>query len=1351
MKNILTTLIISALALNLNAQENLEGFLYEPASSPDGTEWQSPERLSLNKLQPRAHIFPFANAGAARSVLPEGSTYFQSLDGIWKFHWSANPDQRPKGFADSSYDVKGWDDIEVPGCWNVQGLGRHGEMKYGVPIYVNQPVIFYHEVKKDDWREGVMREPKYQRWTTYKYRNEVGSYRRNFTIPADWRGRQVVLNFDGVDSFFYLWVNGRYVGFSKNSRNTARFDITNYLKEDGENSLAVEVYRNSDGSFLEAQDMFRLPGIFRSTYLTAFPQVQIADLAVRTTQLGKEEAVVQVDGKVNNLSQKVLKGLTMSYSIYPVRLYSDETSEAAGQLSDVVEAIKGGESAAWQTSFNIEKPLPWSAEKPNRYVLVAELKDKKGRLLDCTSTYFGIRTVEIRETKAAEDEFGLAGRYFYVNGKPVKLKGVNRHETNPSTGHAITRGQMLEEVKLMKRGNINHVRLSHYSNDPYFYYLADKYGLYLEDEANIESHEYYYGEASLSHPQEWRAAHVARNMEAVKAHVNHPSIVIWSLGNEAGPGDNFKAAYEAIKAFDQSRPVQYERNNDIVDMGSNQYPSVDWVRFAVKGTGKGIKYPYHISEYAHSMGNSLGNLIDYWEAIESTNFFCGAAIWDWVDQAIDTYKADDGTKYFGYGGDHGDWPNDGMFCMNGIMLPDLSPKPQYYEVKKVYQNVGVTLDEVREVHGKKVADFTVFNKNYFEPISSREYDVVAYLVVDGEKQAELPISLSEDIRPRKQMRCYCPVDMSRGGEYFLNVEFRLKHDMPWAEKGYVQMAEQLFLLDTSSQNWNVSFPRGTQQVKNEGGKVVVKGKDHVITFDNQSGSLCGMQQGGKVFFEDSPLQLSAFRAPVDNDNWARDQWFQQGLYALQHKAVGAPVVSKSPEGVVLVSYTVVSQAAGRGGAKHRPGKAGQPYESVAEATGQGETVSFTSKVVYRVYPDGKVVLASSIITSDPDLPLPRLGYEMKLPSQFDRYTYYGRGPLNNYNDRKSGFFVGIYESTVQEQFVSFPKPQSMGNREDVRWCALRDGQGDGLLFVSELGTMSTSALPWSALQLTKAQHPHELPASDGTYLHLDCKVNGMGGNSCGQGGPLKKDRVLGALHQMKLLIAPVGEGDELSGTSAVRRSHLCPVAILRDKAGKVTIVGDTYDSGETPSVLYRIAGGKPQKYTEPFDFKQGGTVVAWYEKSAAIKTSAAFEKIEKVPVEVVYVSSEEGPGGEYGKNLVDGDPSTIWHTMYSITVPKYPHWVDFDCGEEKLIKGFTYLPRQDGSPNGNIKAYKVQLSSDGKTWAEPVSEGSFDGSAKEKKVLFDKPQRARYLRFTAQSSQNGADFASGAEFNVLAE
>ena len=1348
MKNLLTTLFLSALALSVNAEEALEGFLYGQVPSPDGTEWQSPEKLSLNKLQPRAHIFPFADADAALKVLPEGSKYFQSLDGIWKFHWCAQPDQRPQGFADASYDVSAWDDIKVPGCWNVQGLGKHGEMKYGVPIYVNQPVIFYHEVKKDDWREGVMREPKDQRWTTYNYRNEVGSYRRSFTIPSDWKGRQVILNFDGVDSFFYLWVNGKYVGFSKNSRNTARFDISGFLKE-GENSVSVEVYRSSDGSFLEAQDIFRLPGIIRSVYLTSFPKLQIRDLTVRTEALESGRALIRIDRKISNLTAKEQRGLKITYTIYPVELYSDETGEPVRQITAKVARMWGGENALAQTTTDIAEPLLWSAEAPYRYVLVAELKNRRGRIVDCTSTYFGIRTVEIRDTEAGDDEFGKAGRYFYVNGQPVKLKGVNRHETNPTTGHAISREQMQEEVMLMKRGNINHVRLSHYSNDPYFYYLADKYGLYLEDEANVESHEYYYGEASLSHPEEWRAAHVARNMEAVHAHMNHPSIVIWSLGNEAGPGQNFVAAYNAIKAFDQSRPVQYERNNDIVDIGSNQYPSVDWVRYAVQGTGKGIKYPYHISEYAHSMGNSLGNLVDYWEAIESTNFFMGGAIWDWVDQAIDTYT-EEGVKYFGYGGDHGDWPNDGMFCMNGIMLPDLTPKPQYFEVKKVYQNVAVKLDSISGEGKDVVAHFTIFNKNYFEPIYQDTYDIVALIVHEGHithEGGEL-VALQEDILPRMDLQCSFPVNMFYEGEYFLNIEFRLKKDMPWAKKGYVQMAEQLFLGNTWVPLY--SMKKGPLNVTEKGGKTIVTGKDFNFTFDNATGSLCGIQFEGKTILEDSPLLLSAFRAPVDNDNWARNQWFQQGLYDLQHKVVGKPVITNVNGQTVLIAYTVVSQAKGKGGVKYRAGKAGQPYESVSDATGDGETVSFTTTQFYNIYPDGVVLLTSSIITSDPDLPLPRLGYEVKLPSRFDQYTYYGRGPLNNYNDRKTGSFVGLYHSTVQEQFVNFPKPQSMGNREDVRWCALQDAEGNGLMFASELGTISTSALPWSALQMTLAQHPHELPASDGTYLHLDCAVNGMGGNSCGQGGPLKQDRVLGELHQMKLSICPFFDKEEPSGFGK-RRDFLCPVAILRDKAGKVTIVGDTRSDGEAVPVSYRVGKGKVQKYFEPFDFREGGTITAWYDGGEEVPTSASFERIEKVPVEVVYVSSEEGPGGDYAKNLVDGDPSTIWHTMYSITVPKYPHWVDFDCGEEKLIKGFSYLPRQDGSPNGNIKAYKVQLSMDGKTWTDPVAEGDFENSSKEKKVMLATPQKARYLRFTALSSQNGADFASGAEFNVLAE
>ena len=372
MKNLLTTLFLSALALSASAEAVLDGFLYGQVESPDGTEWQSPDKLALNKLQPRAHIFPFSDAGAARRVLPEGSKYYLSLDGTWKFHWSANPDQRPKGFANPLFSVSSWDDIEVPGCWNVQGLGKHGEMKYGVPIYVNQPVIFYHEVKAGDWRGGVMREPKDKQWTTYAYRNEVGSYRRNFTVPVDWLDRQVVINFDGVDSFFYLWVNGHYVGFSKNSRNTASFDITPFLHV-GANCLAVEVYRSSDGSFLEAQDMFRLPGIFRSTYLTSFPKVQVNDLSVRTVELGGGSgAIIRIDRKLKNMTQKVLKGLTMTYSVYPVGLYSDATGDSVRSVTAHVVPIAKEANALAQTFVNIREPLappPSSASAPSRYVI----------------------------------------------------------------------------------------------------------------------------------------------------------------------------------------------------------------------------------------------------------------------------------------------------------------------------------------------------------------------------------------------------------------------------------------------------------------------------------------------------------------------------------------------------------------------------------------------------------------------------------------------------------------------------------------------------------------------------------------------------------------------------------------------------------------------------------------------------------------------------------------------------------------------------------------------------------------------------------------------------------------------
>ena len=705
-KTLLTGLLCCTLTVQSFADQPLEGFTYATLNAPTGAEWESPENLALNKEQPHAYFFPFQDLESARKVLPENSKFWQSLNGDWKFHWAPDPDSRPADFYQTNYDVTSWDVIPVPSSWNIYGIQKDGSLKYGTPIYVNQPVIFQHSVKVDDWRGGVMRTP-HANWTTYKHRNEVGSFRRDFEIPQDWDGREVFISFDGVDSFFYLWINGKYVGFSKNSRNTANFNITPYLQK-GKNIVAAEVYRSSDGSFLEAQDMFRLPGIFRTVALYSVPKVHFRDLvAIPDLDATYTDGSLTINADIRNLDKKAAKNYKVYYSLYANKLYSDENTLVDGVSSPVIEKIVPNEIGKVQTVFQVKAPNKWSAEFPYRYTLVAELKDKKKRTIETVSTIVGFRKVEIKDTPASEDEFGLAGRYYYVNGKTVKLKGVNRHESNPAVGHAITREMMEKEIMLMKRANINHVRNSHYPDDPYWYFLCNKYGIYLEDEANIESHEYYYGAASLSHPVEWQNAHVARVMEMVHANVNNPSIVIWSLGNEAGPGKNFVAAYDALKKFDTSRPVQYERNNDIVDMGSNQYPSIGWVRGAVQGKYD-IKYPFHISEYAHSMGNACGNLIDYWEAMESTNFFCGGAIWDWVDQSMYNYDPKTGTRYLAYGGDFGDTPNDGQFVMNGIVFGDLEPKPQYYEVRKVYQNIGVKAVDVEK------GVFEIFNKYYFK-------------------------------------------------------------------------------------------------------------------------------------------------------------------------------------------------------------------------------------------------------------------------------------------------------------------------------------------------------------------------------------------------------------------------------------------------------------------------------------------------------------------------------------------------------------------------------------------------------------------------------------------------------------
>ncbi len=1287
------------------AGDVLGGYFYQQQEAPTGWEWQSPDSVAVNKLQPHAWFFSFRNIEEARKVLPENSSYWKSLDGMWKFHWAPNPDERPKDFFRTDYDVSKWDDIKVPMNWNMAGLQRDGKNKYGDPLYSNQRVIFQHSWQPmNDWKGGVMRTPP-KDWMTYRNRNEVGSYRRTFTVPSDWKGQEIYLNFDGVDSFFYLYINGKYVGFSKNSRNLAEFNITPYLNKEGEeNTVAVEVYRHSDGSFLESQDMFRLPGIFRTVALTAKPQVQVRDFkAIPDLDETYSNAKLHITAQLQNLSKKAIKGYTIQYSLYANRLYSDENTLLSGVTATASLTGKlnaKGEIELEATLDAANKVNLWSAEAPHRYTLVGELKDGKGRAVQTFSTFVGFRKVEIKETPAEKDEFGLAGRYYYLNGQPIKLKGVNRHENNVKAGHTVSREQMEHEVFLMKRGNINHVRNCHYPDAPYWYYLCDKYGIYLEDEANIESHQYYYGKQSLSHVPEFRNAHIARNMEMVHATVNHPSVVIWSLGNEAGPGKTFVDCYNAIKAYDTSRPVQYERNNDIVDMGSNQYPSIAWVQGAVQGKYK-LKYPFHISEYAHSMGNACGNLIDYWDAIESTNFFMGGAIWDWVDQALDKQDPATGKTYWAYGGDFGkdNKPNDGMFCMNGIMRPDLTPKAQYFEVKKVYQNVGVKAIDMKQ------GQIEIFNKNYFEPL--KNYQIVWSLYKDGVcVKKNQPLQGAKNIvGPREKGIYTLPYDyasLDANSEYFVTVQFLLGKDMPWAKKGYVQMEEQLRVKGTDVAAPSIAAVAKTgkamkYQLDKAAKRANITGENFQVAFDLNTGAIYSLKYGNQIIIKDgNGPKLDAYRAPTDNDAGIgyHNAWFKNGLYDLQHVVKSWTCTPNKKDGTYKLDFTVESQ--GKEGCDVNYGNRDRDPESCYNFEKNKRALTdadlkFTSRQIYTIYKDGSIEMQSAIGANRSKVILPRIGYSMVLPSELNQYDYYGRGPVNNYNDRKTSQFIGWYHSPVAEQGIMLPKPQAQGNREEVRWCAVTNSQQQGVVFISD-STMSASALPWSQQELTLAAHPYQLPKSSGTHLHLDAKVTGLGGASCGQGGPLTPDQVRSTPTTFGFIIRP-----------AVK--------------------------SELPNLVKVSATGRKMVKDIMQQMKQNQ---------------------QNTGLQIAFASSQEPDEGD-ASYLVDGDPSTIWHTMYSITLAKYPHWVDFDAGKQKVIKGFSYLARQDGSLNGCIKDYEIYVSNDNKNWGEPVVKGSFEKTAKLQKVMFGKPVKARYVRLRALNEQSGQDYASGAEFTLVTE
>ncbi|MFZ2055390.1 MAG: glycoside hydrolase family 2 TIM barrel-domain containing protein [Candidatus Aminicenantales bacterium] len=1018
-------------------------------------DWENPLVVSRNTEPPHATLVPYSTMEKAIAGDRFASEFMLLLNGRWKFHWVSKPADRPRDFFKPEYDVSAWKKITVPGNWQLQG--------YDVPIYMNSDYPFPADPP------GIPHD-----------RNPVGSYRTEFIVPADWRGRQVFLHFDGVDSAFYVWVNGIPVGYSQDSRTPAEFNITRHLRP-GRNVLAAEVYRYSDGSYLECQDFWRLSGIFRNVYLFATPPIHIRDFELKGDLDGHcRDAVFRVKAWVRNLGDKA----AIDHSI-EVNLFGPDGHPVGGEalVKGTGPYIAPGAESLFLLKAGLADPHKWSAEQPSLYTVILTLRNERGEVVEIESAKFGFRKVEIK------------GGQLLLNGRPILIKGVNRHEHDPVTGHYVTRDSMAEDILLMKRNNINAVRTCHYPDDPQWYELCDGYGIYLIDEANIESHGMgYKPEVTLANRPDWKKAHLDRIIRMVERDKNHPSVIIWSLGNEAGDGTNFEAGSDWIHRRDPSRPVHYERAElrPHTDIYCPMYPSVDQI---VAYAEQKPERPLIMCEYEHAMGNSCGNFQDYWEAIERYPELQGGCVWDWVDQGI-WKKTPDGRKYFGYGGDFGDSPTDGNFCCNGLVLADRTITPKTIEAKKVYQNVGF---KPVDLAARKVE---IVNKFFFTNFSGCE---VLWSISEDGTEIESGNLDRLDIEPRQSRVIVVPFRQPKplpGAEYWLRFSVRLRNDLLWADKGHEIAAEQFRLPFGSA-----VAPEGTAGMaplrKSESGSaVVISGRDFEVRFDRTSGLLTSYRHRGEELLTKGP-EPNFWRAPTDND-------FGNGMEKR------CAVWRKASAVRTLESFIVeeVGPAAVR-----------------LVADFDLPDVLSKYRTTYTVLGSGDMIMENQIRIGEKELPeLPRFGTRLRVPAAFERVEWYGRGPHENYWDRRASAFVGLYKSTVRDQFVPYVSPQENGYKTDVRWMALRDEKGRGLAFFG-LDHLSFSALRYTIEDLSQksrgTMHPTDLVERDFVELNIDDRQTGVGGEDSWGARPYPQYTLFPKDYVYRFRIRPLDPNDDL--------------------------------------------------------------------------------------------------------------------------------------------------------------------------------------------------------------------------------
>ncbi|WP_183560793.1 glycoside hydrolase family 2 TIM barrel-domain containing protein [Mucilaginibacter sp. SP1R1] len=1002
--------------------------------APVPAEIQDPRNIGINKEAAHATLMPYATLQEALKGNRRTSTFSRSLNGVWKFNWVSWPQQRPVDFYQTNYDVSGWKDIKVPSNWQIEG--------YGTPYYSNYTYIF----KKDFPR--VMSEPP-KNFTAYKERNPVGSYRRDFTLPADWKGRRTFITFDGVDAGFFIWVNGKKVGYSVNSRNAAEFDITKYVRP-GKNMVAVEVYRFTTGSYLEDQDMWRLSGIFRNVTLWSTPQEHIRDYFVKTN-LDKQykNATVEVNAKVKNYGSAPVKANTLQ-----VTLYNGSTivKGATGQVA--VKALQPGEEAIVKLSFPVSNPQKWTAETPKLYTTVLSLKN--GTTTDETiSSRTGFRTIEIK------------GRIFTINGTRIKLKGVNRHENWPEVGHAVTEEQMIRDIVLIKQANCNHVRTCHYSDDPRWYELCDEYGIYLVAEANLENHGAW---DEFNEDPRIKDAIIDRNVANVQSFKNHPSVIIWSLGNECGSGgSNFRAALDVVKKLDPTRPTHYQGfgvgEKNPADIESDMYTGLEQVEEYAKGDK--LTKPFYLCEYAHAMFNSMGSVDEYNDLFDKYPTLLGGAIWEWQDQGV-WNRRDPNHQILAFGGGFGEYPNDHYFIHKGVVFSDRSVKPHYPELKHAYQWIAVT--------GKDLKNGIITIKNRYQFINLDGFEGNWQLSENGVVTTKGNFDIGK-INPGEEKEIKIPYTiinpkLKAGAEYFLRISFTSKTDKLWAKKGFEAASQQLALPVIAAAPVADLAAQQKLELSNGSNEIKVKGKDFKIEFDKKTGTFNKLEKNGEnVLADNGGPMLHLWRAPHRNDDmWANEGWEKYGIKTLTWVVAEVTAVQEAPGKIIISAHLTGT------------GK-------------QGFTVSH--KVRYTIQGDGSIKADNEVSFSDPKVVLARLGVRLFLKKEMDQFSYFGRGPMENYADRKSGFDVAQYASTVKQQVTPYEKPMENGNHEDVRWAKLSAKDGATIKVSKQDSLLQVSAQPYSDEEMEPVEYRIDLPKSKATVLTVSAHTLGVGSNSCG--------------------------------------------------------------------------------------------------------------------------------------------------------------------------------------------------------------------------------------------------------------